>query len=188
MAKRGCCLCNNPIDAKNAPILTLGAAGWPRMICDDCDKRIVTASTAKTYEEIEAACRALGDGMVVMRVEDSAVIETVNGIIESSMQRAEQIKDGSYDFSLDEAEEAESSEDEVAPDEADAADGEDGEGDTADGGEEFDIPEELRETEEDRALDEAEAKQSKVLDTVVSWTSALIFLGAVIFFIVKFVF
>lgn len=172
MAKRGCCLCNNKIGDENAPILTLGNSGWPRYICENCENTISTASLATEYEEIEEACRNLGDGMIAMHVEDAAVIEAVNDIIKTSMERANQIKDGTYDFSLDEvAEEAEESEE--------------GEGGAK---AEFDIPEELRETEEDRALDEKEARSNKILDTVTSWLAGLILLGAVIFFLIRFVF
>ena len=176
MAKRGCCLCGNETDAQNAPILTLGSAGWPRVLCDSCDAKIITASTAHDYDEIESACRALGDGMVAANVEDSAVIETVNLFIKIAMERAEQIKAGTYDFSKDED-----------PGEEDSEGGEsEDEGNTD--APEFDIPEELRETEEDRALDEKDARANKILDTVTSWAAAVILLAAVVFFIVRFVF
>ena len=184
MAKRTCCLCNNEIlNEDTAPILTLGNSGWPRYVCPECEERIAATTEAKTYEDISDACRTLGDGMIAMRVEDTAVIEEVNEIIKSAMERAEQIKAGTYDFSQDE---------EVLPENNDAASGEE-DGDGNEGAKatekpEFDIPEELRETEEDRALDEKEARANKVLDTVTSWAAGLILLGAVIFFLVRFVF
>ena len=173
MAKRKCCLCNNDVlNEETAPILTLGNSGWPRYVCPECEERISATTEKKTYEEISEACRVLGDGMINMRVEDTAVIEEVNAIIKGAMERADQIKAGTYDFSLDEEL---SVEDEESDD--------DGESKS-----EFDIPDELRETDEDKALDEKEARANKVLDTVTSWAAGIILLGAVIFFLVKFVF
>ena len=175
MAKRKCCLCNNEIlNEETAPILTLGNSGWPRFICPECEERIADTTLKKTYEEISEACRTLGDGMINMRVEDTAVIEEVNAIIKNAMERAEQIKAGTYDFSQDE---------EILPEESESEADADGEKKP-----EFDIPEELRESEEDKALDEKDAHANKVLDTVTSWAAGVILLGAIIFFLVKFVF
>ena len=46
----------------------------------------------------------------------------------------------------------------------------------------------MLETEEDRALDEAEAKRARIVDTVISWIMGLAIVGAVAFFIIKFIF
>ena len=167
MAKRTCCLCNNTIEnEERAPILTLGNSGWPRLVCPDCEGRISAATYGKTFDEINEACRVLGDGMIAMRVEDTAVIETVTEIIKTSMERAEQIKNGTYDFSLDEVDAPEEKSEDAS----------------------FDIPDELRELDEDRALDEKEAKASKIIDTVTSWVAGAILVAAVVFFLIRFVF
>ena len=170
MAKKSCCLCNNILtDAENAPILTLGNSGWPRCVCPDCEGVINTATLGKDYDEIHEACRRLGDGMIAMRVEDTAVIEAVNDLVKTSMQRADEIKAGTYDFSQDEV-----------PEENGDTDSEKKSG--------YDIPEELRETEEDRALDAKEARAVKIIDKVTGWLAGAILVGAIVFFLLRFVF
>ena len=67
--------------------------------------------------------------------------------------RANLIREGSYDFALDEREEETLEE----------------------------IPEELLESEEDKALDEAEEEKLKKIDKVLSWVWAALIVGIVAF-------
>ena len=80
-----------------------------------------------------------------------------------SAERAQKIKQGNYDFSLDE----------IA--DADSEDGFD------------DIPEELRETEEDRLQDEKDAELLKKIDKVLNWLWIGVGAFAVIVVIIKLV-
>ena len=89
------------------------------------------------------------------------VVELVSETLNHAAKRATAIKEGTYDFSLDE----ESAEDEG-----------------------FDeVPEELLESEEDKALDEAEKVQNEKLDKVLNIVSYVAF-GACVLGILWFLF
>ena len=160
-----CCICFSKVDSQNAPILTIGRLGNPRCLCPECDELFDSATLGKTYEQITEACRQIGDKMTKFNADDETVFNEVNGIIENAVARAESIKDGTYDFSLDEEQTG------------------------LDNGEDtLELPAELQESEEDIALDKKDAKVAKIIDTVTSWIAGLALVGAVAFFILKFVF
>ena len=139
----------------------MGGYGYPKCICDECAGTIDTMTQSREYDEIIEACKKLGENLTEGNTDDTQIIATVNEIIKNGSERAEAIKDGSYDFSLDEQVSEE---------------------------EEFDITEDLEETEEDRKKDEQEAKIANIIDTIGAWAAGLILVGAVVFFIIKFVF
>jgi hypothetical protein len=154
-----CCICKRPLDNPEAPVLAMGAYGSPKCVCDECSALIETATVSHDYQEVIEACREIGNSLTRGDTGDIQIIESVNDIISSATERANAIKEGTYDFSLDE---------EVKE-------------------EEFDITEELEETEEDKAKDEKEAKIIKIIDTVTSWACGIMLVAALIFFIIKFV-
>ena len=90
------------------------------------------------------------------------VLEKMRELYAEAKERAEKIKSGEYDFSLDGEDEGES--------------------------EDSDIPTELLESEEDRLLDEKEAEEAKRADKLVTAVSSVIFAAALIFFLLKFIF
>lgn len=161
-----CCICFSNLDSQNAPILTIGKLGNPRCLCPDCEELFDSATLGKTYEQITEACRQIGDKMTKFNADDETVFNEANSIIENAMARAESIKDGTYDFSLDEKF-AESINSDKQKEE---------------------IAAELQESEEDIELDKKDAKAAKIIDTVTSWIAGLALVGAVAFFILKFVF
>ena len=132
-----CSTCLRRIESEEAPVLVMGAYGNPKLLCDDCAKLIDTITLGKDAQEIEGAMQTLTDRMSASNVDDRFVIATVTEILNDSAERAQKIKEGTYDFALDEVE------DEDAMD---------------------DIPEELRETEEDRLLDEKDAAANAKFD------------------------
>ena len=75
-------------------------------------------------------------------IDDERTVEAVYEIFEEAKSRAVEIKEGTYDFSLDEEEDPEILNE---------------------------IPEELLESEEDRLLDEKEAEISKKWDAIINW-------------------
>ena len=131
MAERKICsTCLSRIYSEEAPLLTMGAYGNPKYICDDCAELIETITLGKDCDEISEAIESLTQRMSRANVDDRVTVATVTKILSESTERAQKIKEGTYDFTLDETE----------------------------GEEVFDeIPEELQETEEDRLLDEKEA-------------------------------
>ena len=148
-----------PIEEDDAAVLAIGAYGTPKCICKKCEQAIEKATTSHDANEAEASIRELGEALTSGNTCDTQVIDTVNIIIKDAAVRAEAIKSGEYDFEKD------------------------GQNDE----EEFVIPEDMLETEEDKALDEKDAKVNKIIDTVTAWASGIALVAAVAYFIIKFV-
>lgn len=157
-----CCICRREVTDENAPILTMSGYGNPRYVCSECEANIEKATHSRELDEIEGACKALGDALTAANTDELIIINSVNGIIGEAMERYEKIKAGDYDFSEDEDEDASS--------------------------DEFEITEELMETEEDKRKDEQEARASQLVDKIISWSSAVILAGLVIYLLIRFIF
>ena len=141
--KRNCCTCLTRIDDENAPILTMGAYGTPKCLCPDCAELLETITLGKDYTEIATAIDNLTDRMSKANIDDAVTVSTMTGILQESTERAQKIKDGTYDFSLDE--------------------------ESGDDSEFDEIPDDLKETEEDRLLDEKDAESLKKFDKILNW-------------------
>lgn len=139
---KNCCTCLSRIENENAPVLTMGAYGNPKLLCDDCAELVETASFGKDYDSIVAAMDRLTAKMSAANIDDRVTVDTVTAMLSENAERAQKIKDGTYDFALD---------DEKANEGID------------------EIPEELMETEEDRLLDEKEAEANAKLDEFLNW-------------------
>lgn len=136
-ARKICATCLRRIENEDAPVLAMGAYGTPKLLCDTCAELVETVTLGKDYSLITEAMKTLTDRMSASNVDDRVTIETVTAILEDSAERAQKIKEGTYDFALDELESDEG----------------------------FDeIPEELQETEEDRLLDEQDAEANAKFD------------------------
>ena len=155
-----CSLCTRAEVDDNAPILTMSAYGNPRYICEDCARDLDDATSARDYSVIKSAFDRLGEKIANQLVIDDFVNDTLQEVMSEAAERAEKIKNGEYDFSLDEE---------------------------ADEGEMDDLPEELLETEEDRALDEQDAKRQEIFDKWFNWVSLGAVIGAVAFVVWKIV-
>ena len=142
--KRNCCTCLARIeDEENAPILTMGAYGNPKCLCPDCASLVDEITLGRDYASITAAMDALTAKMSKANVDDSITVSTMTTLLSESAERAQKIKEGNYDFSLDDSESEDEGYDE--------------------------IPDELKETEEDRLLDEKEAESNKKFDKLLNW-------------------
>ena len=147
-----CVICDKIVEREDAPILAMGAYGNPKLLCDECADDIETVTTDRDYEKIADAMARLGDKMANFDP-DSMTYRIVSVIMAKAAARAKAIKAGTYDFALDEVEE-----------------------------EGFDeIPEELLETEEDRALDEQDEEAQRKFDSVFNWVSFGLVTAAVLF-------
>lgn len=151
MGKARCALCLSPVDIENAEILTMGAYGTPKLLCDECSCQMNSATRGKEYSEIIEALDTLTAKISSANIDDRRVLETVNGLFNDAAQRANAIKEGTYDFKLDES----AGEDELE-----------------------DLPEELLESEEDKILDEQEAAVIKKWDKALNWVSLGVILAA----------
>lgn len=156
MAKH-CVICKRLIEKEDPAILTMGGYGVPKCICENCEIVMDTINESEDANEIREGCRKLGEALTRGDTGDESVIEIVNEIISDASEKAARIEDGTYDP------------------EAEAADAE----------EEFDITEDLQETEEDRKLDEEDARANKIYNTVSSWVAGIVIIVALAFFIYK---
>ena len=154
--KRNCCTCHLRIDDENAPVLTMGAYGTPKCLCEKCAELVDTVVYGKTYEEVTSAMEEITARMSESNVDDKVTLSTMTELLANSAERAQKIKDGTYDFSLDEERDTDDSFDE--------------------------IPEELQETEEDKLLDQKEEEAMKKFDKVLNvlWILTGIFAAGVI--------
>ncbi len=162
-----CCICKKNVEQECAPILMMSAYGIPRYICPECESAIDKAMESLDPETINDSCRKLGESLTAGNTDDTAVIDEVNKIIFDAKSRCKKIKDGTY------------SEDENSENGKDS--------DAVKNEEEFELTEDLLETEEDRAKDEHDAKVAKIVDTAVSWAAGIMIVAAIVFFIIKFV-
>ncbi len=154
-----CCICKTEVNSENAPILMMSAYGLPKYICPKCEAALDITETSENPQEIADACKTLGDALTQGDTGDTSVINTVNTIIKNASEKCEAIKNGTYSPDAD----AESAE------------------------EEFELTEDLLESEEDRAKDEKEARIGKIVDTVISWAAGIALVAAIAIFIIKFV-
>ena len=139
MAK--CCICERNIERDDAPVLSMGGAGYARVLCDRCAELLDTATLGQNYDEIKSSIAEIGE-IMANHDPDHVTLTVVSGLVYNASKRAKAIQDGSYDFSLD-------------------AEGSD---------EGFDeIPEELRESEEDIQKDKEEEEKLKKFDKIYNY-------------------
>ena len=137
MAK--CCMCEKSIERDDAPVLAMGAAGNPRFLCDECAALLDIATTGRDITEIGDAMEKIGLYMADGNP-DGVTYSIVSQLMVEASDRAKAIKDGSYDFSLDEEKKDDGGLDE--------------------------IPEELLESDEDKEADRVEEEKNKKFDKV----------------------
>ena len=153
-----CSLCTRVDTDENSPILTMSAYGNPRYICEDCAKDLDEATTSHNYDEIKSAFDRLGEKIANRAVVDDFINETLQEIMSSAAERAEKIKNGQYDFWLDDEKSA---------------------------GEMEEVPEELQETDEDRELDERDEEKARKIDKWLNLGFAAALIAAAVIFIIK---
>ena len=151
---RVCSICLQRITNEEAPVITMGGYGTPRLICDECAADIDLLTTSHDYDEIVAAMDRIATKMSRANIDDKATLTTVTELLRTSAERATAIKEGTYDFSLDEIEE-----------------------------EDYEIPEDMKESEEDRALDEKERERTAKFDKVMNWVWLAVLVAAIGFII-----
>ena len=161
--KKHCSLCYGEAP-EDAAILTVGRLGNPRYLCEECDTLLGGVVSGKSYGEIKTSLNALSDRISAAANEDQVVEEALADIFTSAKERAEMIKEGSYDFSLDEQEEA-------AP-----------EVETDSEGLEFGLADEEL-TEEQLAEKARKEKIERTVNTITNWVCGAILVGVVAAFL-----
>ena len=127
-----CCMCERAIEREDAPVLSMGAIGNARLLCDDCAALLDTATLGENIDDITSAMDKIGR-IMTEGDPDGVTFDTVNQLMREASERAKAIKDGSYDFALDEA----------------------------DDGALEDIPEDMLESEEDKEKDKIDEEKNK---------------------------
>ncbi len=150
-----CSICKKEVDSESAPILTMGAYGNPRLLCDECSGELDIATTDTEITRIAEAMDKISAKMGANEPED-VVIDTVTSILTSAAVRAKSIKEGSYDFSLD------------------------GKSDGFD-----EIPEELLETEEDKEIEKLTEEKNQKFDKIFNIISTVIFSAVGIYIVYR---
>ena len=155
MNKDLCSICLKSIEAEDAPILTMGGFGNPRCLCEECAADVESATRGTDPSLISASVKRIVDNMSKNQIEDPLTVKTLTRLLGSAAARREKIKDGTYDFALDDA----------------------------DDGTLEEIPEEMLETEEDKLLDEEDEERAKRIDSVLNWVWLVAIVGMVGFMI-----
>ena len=143
-----CSICLKENLKEDAPVLTISGYGIPRCLCDECAEKINILTYGKDVDAISEASRDITAEVAEKSVDDTIVYDAVTEILEYAADRVAKIKNGTWDFSLDEENGIEAVEE---------------------------LPEELLESEEDRLLDEKEAEQNKKIDKVLNWVYPIVF-------------
>lgn len=156
MENKCCSICLSKIESDDAPILTVGAYGTPRYLCHECIADIECATLGKEYDKIIDAMDRIAHYVSERSIDDSVTVNTVTELLEYSARRAKEIREGTYDFSLDDTESEEVLEE---------------------------IPEELLETEEDKLLDKADEERANRFDKILNWVWVALIVGAVAVFL-----
>ena len=151
-----CSICNALITDDEPAILTMSGYGNPRYICEDCVSDLDEASLGREESKIAAAMDRIGSKMLATDP-DNQTYRTVTELMAQTRERALKIREGTYDFALDEI---------------------DDEG--------FDeIPEELAETEEDKEKDRIDEEKQKKFDKFYNYALIGAGVGLLIFIIWK---
>ena len=155
-----CVICNREVEEETSAVLEMGAYGNPKYLCEECASDLDTATLGTDIDEIGSAMERLGKKMA-QTDPSSRTFATVSSILERAAERAKKIKEGSYDFALDDA----ASDDEELDE----------------------IPEELKETEEDRELDRQDEEKVEKFNRVFDYITFGIAICAAAFVIWKLV-
>ena len=155
-----CSICNSEINCDEPAILTMGAYGNPRYICEECSQDLDIVTLGKDVSDISSAMERIGKKMAASDP-DKQTYTTVTGLMAIAHDRAQKIKSGEYDFSLDESLEEEDGFDE--------------------------IPEELAESEEDKEKDRIDEEKQKRFDKFYNYALIGVGIGAALFIIWKIV-
>ena len=155
-----CSLCARLIgQGEDSAILTMGGYAHPRYLCPDCAARLDVMGGAEDPVAIREAMDRVASDLEKRGTDDRAAMETVVGLLSHASERLAAIEAGTYDF----AEDGETPEEEIPED----------------------VPEELRESEEDIAQEEEESARVRRTDSILNILLAVAMAAAVIALLIK---
>ena len=162
-----CALCGRIPECEEPAVLAMGRYGKPRHLCEECEAQMDVATLGSDYEEIVEAIDILGKKATGFGKDDDITMNAMRAFLVRAAKRASEIKDGSYDFDLDNEQNATEEDEDEGFDE---------------------VPEELLEDEADAELDRLDAEKAKKLDGILNWVYVILFGGVLVLFLLKFVF
>lgn len=157
-----CALCGRIPECEEPAVLTMGRYGHPRHLCEECESQMDTANLGRDYDEIINAIDILGKKATSFAFDDDVTMDVMRAFIMRAAKRAADIKAGNYNFDVEDVPVEEEGFDE--------------------------IPEELRETEEDAELDRIEAEKAKHFDKFLNGLWIGVFAAIFVFALLKVVF
>ena len=157
-----CALCGRIPECEEPAVLTMGRYGHPRHLCEECESQMDIANLGRDYDEIINAIDILGKKATSFAFDDDVTMDVMRAFIMRAAKRAADIKAGNYNFDVEDAPVEEEGFDE--------------------------IPEELRETEEDAELDRRDAENAKKFDKFLNVLWIGVFTALFVFFMLKVVF
>jgi hypothetical protein len=157
-----CALCGRIPECEEPAVLTMGRYGHPRHLCEECESQMDTANLGRDYDEIINAIDILGKKATSFAFDDDVTMDVMRAFIMRAAKRAADIKAGNYNFDVEDVPVEEEGFDE--------------------------IPEELRETEEDAELDRIEAEKAKHFDKFLNGLWIGLFAAIFVFALLKVVF
>lgn len=162
MSEKKCAICLEYMTEEDPTVIGMSGYSTPVCACESCVEKLDRALKSTDYDEIVSNMDSVYEVMKKKNNDHPLVVDIVSEMLNRAAKRASAIKEGTYDFSLDEEENAE--------------------------GEGFDeVPEELLETEEDKELDQMEKEQNEKVDKVMNIVSYVAF-GACVLGILYFLF
>lgn len=151
-------MCDVNIEREDAPVLSMGAAGNPRLLCDRCAGLLDTATLGQDFDTIKDAVEQIGN-IMADNDPDGVTYSIVSSLMVDASERAKAIKSGTYDFALDSQ-------------------------DMDDGGLD-EIPEDMLESEEDIEKDKQEEEKLKKFDEFYNYVLIGAGIAAALFVIWK---
>ena len=149
-----CSICKCDFESETPSVLTMGRSMTPRYMCPECEGLMDEAITSREVEKAREAIAKLGEILAASDSDDAPVILEVTSHLEGAKKRANAIEAGTYDFALDE-----------------------------NTGEEFELTEDLLETEEDRELDRQEEVAEERMNKVLNWAWVGVGIAVVAYFV-----
>lgn len=146
-----CCICQQTVEREDAPVLTYGAYGHARVLCDRCDACLTALTRGRESVKIREALEELSTLRPLMDERDMAATGELTRLIDGAAERLYAIEAGDYDFAAEEAED----------------------------GEVEDIPEELLETEEEREAEARREERERKNDRVFSYVWGAVMVAAI---------
>ena len=89
MAK--CCMCDVNIDREDAPVLSMGGAGYARVLCDRCASLLDTATLGRDFDEIKDAIEQIGT-IMADHDPDGVTFAIVSNLMIDAADRAKAIE------------------------------------------------------------------------------------------------